>query len=83
MPVRRGRRDGLRKNIGEALRKSISCWSLIMLLVVVDLQHAVGLVVAIPDDDVDGRDDTLFGIERRQLEIVVAAKNRCRSTAFR
>jgi hypothetical protein len=36
-----------------------------MLLVVVDLQHAIGLVVAAFDDDVDGRDDAVLGIERR------------------
>ena len=67
----RGCRDSLRENIGKSGQEIDIVLVVIMLLVVVDLQHAIGLVVAALDNDVDGRDDAVLGIECRQLEIVV------------
>jgi hypothetical protein len=45
----------------------------VVLLVVVDLQHAIGLTIAF-DEHVDSRYDAMFGVEGRQHELFVPAQ---------
>jgi len=59
----RRRRDSLGKNIGKTGEEIDVVLVVIVLLVIVDLQHAIGLVIAAFDDDVDGRDDAMLGIK--------------------
>jgi hypothetical protein len=70
---RRGR-DGFGQDIGEAGEKIDVVLIVIVPSVIVDLQDTIrrGVVLGM-DDDVDGRDDAVRGVESRQLEIVVLA----------
>src|SRR5450432_396367 len=66
--------DGFSQDIGEAGKEIDIVLIVIVLSVVVDLQHTIGRGIVLGvDDDVDGRDDTMRGVEARQLEIVVLA----------
>ena len=66
-----GGRDGLGQNIGEAGEKIDVMLVVVVLLVVVDLEYPIRLPVATLDDDVDGGNDAMGRIERRQIEISV------------
>jgi hypothetical protein len=63
----RGGGDRFGHDIGEGRKKNDILLVVIVLLVIVDLEHAIGLTIAF-DDDVDGRDDAVLGIEVWQLE---------------
>src|SRR3984893_4045216 len=65
-----GRRDSLRQHVGETGEEMDVVPVVIARPIGADLKYAVGLVTVILDDDVDDRDNTVRGIERRQFATI-------------
>src|ERR1700694_71948 len=70
----RGGGDSLRQYISEAGEEIDVVLIIVVLFVIVDFQHSVRPSVVLHlNNDIDGRDNTMGGVERRQFKIIVLA----------